>query len=118
MVESYLARWRVEETIRFIKQSYRLEDIRLLTYQRLRTMAVLVMAVAYFACVYLGRSIKLEILVQHIQRAAKRIYGIAEFRFHAVADGIKQVLFSSRSGIGKPPPPVVPSQLPLLNLTL
>lgn len=118
VVESYLARWRVEETIRFIKQSYHLEDIHLLTYQRLRTMAVLVMAVAYFACVYLGRSIKLEILVQHIQRAAKRIYGIAEFRFHAVADGIKQVLFSSRSGIGKPPPPVVPSQLPLLNLTL
>ena len=80
--------------------------------------AVLVMAVAYFACVYLGRSIKLEILVQHIQRAAKRIYGIAEFRFYAVADGIKQVLFSSRSGIGKPPPPVVPSQLTLPNLTL
>ena len=26
---------------------------------------------------------------QHIQRAAKRIYGIAEFRFYAIADGIK-----------------------------
>jgi hypothetical protein len=118
VVESYLARWRVEETIRFIKQSYRLEGIRLLTYQRLRTMAVLVMAVAYFVCVYLGRSINLEILVQHIQRAAKRIYGIAGSRFYAVADGIKQVLFSSHSGIGKPPPPVVPSQLTLPNLTL
>ncbi len=100
--------WR-EETIRFIKQSYQLEDIRLLTYQRLRTMAVLVMAVAYFAGVYLGKSIKLQILVQHIQQAAKRIYGIAEFRFYAVADGIKQVLFGSHRGIGKPPPPVVGS---------
>ena len=28
VVESYLSRWRVEETIRFIKQSYQLEDIR------------------------------------------------------------------------------------------
>ena len=85
----------------------------MLTHQRLRTMAA-----PYFACVCLGRSIELEILVQHIQRAAKRIYGIVEFRFHAVSDGIKQVLFSPRSGIGKPPPPVVPSQLPPLNLTL
>ena len=118
VVESYLARWRVEETIRFIKQSYRLEDIRLLTYQRLRTLAVLVMAVAYFACVYLGESIRMEILVQHIQRAAKRIYGIAEFRFYAIADGIKQVLYSSPRGIGKPPPPGISAQLPLPYLTL
>ena len=36
IVKSYLSRWRVEETIRFIKQSYRLEDIRLLRYERLR----------------------------------------------------------------------------------
>ena len=43
VVESYLARWRVEETIRFIKQSYQLEDIRLLLYERLRTMVTLVM---------------------------------------------------------------------------
>lgn len=35
IVESYLSRWRVEETIRFIKQSYQLEDIRLLDYERL-----------------------------------------------------------------------------------
>lgn len=102
VVESYLARWRVEETIRFIKQSYQLEDIRLLSYERLRNMAALVMAVAYFACVYLGKSIKLRILVQHIEQAAKRIYGIPEFRFYALADGIKQVLFGRHSGIGVP----------------
>ena len=29
-VEGYLTRWRVEDAIRFVKQSYRLEDIRLL----------------------------------------------------------------------------------------
>ena len=118
VVESYLARWRVEETIRFIKQSYQLEDIRLLTYQRLRSMAVLVMAVAYFACVYLGKSIKLKILVQHIEQAAKRIYGIPEFRFYALADGIKQVLFGRHSGTGKPPPPLLGSELLFLPLTL
>lgn len=105
VVESYLARWRVEETIRFIKQSYQLEDIRLLSYERLRNMAALVMVVAYFACVYLGKSVKLQILVQHIQQAAKRIYGIPEFRFYALADGIKQILFGRTAKLGPSPPP-------------
>ena len=35
-VQAYLTRWRVEETIRFIKQSYNLEDIRVMTYQQLK----------------------------------------------------------------------------------
>jgi hypothetical protein len=33
--------WRMVETIRFIKQSYQLEDIRLLTYVRLQNMMAL-----------------------------------------------------------------------------
>lgn len=107
IVESYLTRWRVEDTIRFIKQSYNLEDIRLLTYERLRTMAVLVMAVAFFTCVHLGSRAKLRILTQHVYDAAQRIFGIADFRFYAIADGIRHVLYG-RSGPVKarnPPPP-------------
>jgi hypothetical protein len=118
VVESYLARWRVEETIRFIKQSYQLEDIRLLTYERLRNMAGLVMATAYFACVYLEKSIKLRILVHHIHRAAKRIYGIPEFRYYALADGIKQILYSRTARIRGPIPDPSDVQSPLLPLTL
>jgi len=106
IIESYLTLWRVEETIRFIKQSYHLEDIRLLTYERFRTLATLVMAVAYFACVYLGKRAKLAIPVQHIHRISRRIYGIPEFRFSAVADGIKEVLFGRQGGINRSPPPL------------
>lgn len=102
LVESYLTRWRVEEAIRFVKQSYQLEDIRLLRYERLRTMVTLVLAAAYFAAVYLGKKVKLRLLQEHILRAAKRIYGIPEFRFYAVADGIKQLLYSSQRGLGPP----------------
>ena len=49
VVQGYLTRWRVEDTIRFIKQSYRLEHMRLLDFRRLGNMAALVVAVAYFA---------------------------------------------------------------------
>lgn len=43
VLEAYVTRWRIEETIRFIKQSYGFEDIRVLTYERVRNLAALVL---------------------------------------------------------------------------
>ena len=116
IVESYLARWRVEETIRFMKQSYAVEDIRLLGYERLRTMAVLVMAAAYFTCVYLGSKAKLRILTCHVYEAAQRIFGIADFRFYAIADGIRQALYGRSGASRAPEPPPTPQNLSLFPL--
>ena len=56
IVEAYLTRWRVEETIRFVKQSYGFENIRVMTYTRIRNMASLVLASAYFATVWIAVS--------------------------------------------------------------
>ena len=50
----YLTRWKCEESFRFIKQGYNLEDIRLLTYKGLRNMVALVHAVFYFLSIELG----------------------------------------------------------------
>jgi hypothetical protein len=91
-IEAYLTRWRIEETIRFVKQRYQLEDIRILTYERLRNMMGLVLAASYFAAVYLGVRAKLEILVAHVLKAAKRIFGIPVFRYYAIADGMRELL--------------------------
>jgi hypothetical protein len=44
----------VDEAIRFTKQSYDLEDIRVLTYERLRNLVAMVNAVAYFTWKYHG----------------------------------------------------------------
>ena len=98
VVKAYLTRWRVEETIRFIKQSYNLEDIRVLTYQRLKNMAALVLAACFFAAVHLGHKPKLEILAIHAIIAAERIFGIPDFRYYAIADGIKEILNKSGHG--------------------
>ena len=78
-VEAYSARWRVEDTIRFIKQSYGFEDIPVLTCNRLKNMATLVLAASYFAAVWLGTNTKLNILAMHAINAAKRIFGIPDF---------------------------------------
>jgi hypothetical protein len=91
VVAAYLTRWRIEEAIRFVKQSYDLEDIRVLTYQRLRNMAVLVNAVAFFTAVVLGTRIKLAILATHLVTAAKRLFGIPNCRLYALADGIREI---------------------------
>lgn len=98
-VEAYLTRWRVEDTIRFIKQCYDFEDIRVLTYKRLKNMATLVLAASYFAAVWLGTTTKLNILAMHAINAAKRIFGIPNFRYYALADGISAIF----KRIGKGP---------------
>jgi len=94
-VQAYLSRWRIEETIRFVKQSYRLEDIRVRTWRRLCNMMALVLAASYFACAYLGSGAKLEILAEHAMCAAKRIFDIPDFRYYALADGISEILTAS-----------------------
>ena len=102
IVAAYLTRWRIEETIRFIKQSYDLEDIRVLSYRRLRNMIVLVNAVAFFTASVIGTRMKLEILATHLIKASKRLFGIPDFRYYAIADGIREVCARSPRRATKP----------------
>jgi hypothetical protein len=109
VVSGYLTRWLVEETIRFIKQSYRLEDLRVLDYERLRNLAALVLAAAYFAAVWLGESLKLAVLASRVMKVARRFFGVPEFHYYALADGIGVLL--SRLGVLCPlcrPEPAAP----------
>lgn len=92
IVHAYLKRWHVEETIRCIKQTYDLENIRLLKYQSLQNMIVLVLCAMYFAAVKMGDSIRLGVLAHHALKEAKRLFGIPDFRYYAIADGIKTLL--------------------------
>jgi len=91
IVSAYLSRWRVEEAIRFIKQSYALEDVRVRGYERLRNMTALVTAAMYFTAVVLGTRIKLSILATRAMTAAKRFFGVPDFRYYAIADGIREI---------------------------
>ena len=90
IVEGYLSRWRIEETIRFVKQSYGLENIRVMTYARIRNMASLVLASAYFATGWIGRNIKREVLAEHLAHLGKRLGEVPEFAAYAIADGIRR----------------------------
>jgi Transposase DDE domain len=105
IVRIYLTRWKIEETFRFIKQSYQVEDIRVLRYQRLKNLVVLVTAAAYFAATFLGQKLKLKILCEKLLIISRRFFGIPPFRFYALADGIRTVLTgSSHSSQAESPP--------------
>ena len=49
--------------------------------------------------VWLGKKTKLNILALHTVHAAKRVFGIPDFRYYALADGIKTIF----KRIGKGP---------------
>jgi len=92
ILDSYLRRWQIEDTIRCMKQSYDLENVRLLSYRRLQNMMVLALCAMYFAAVYLGDRARMRIMAYHALRAARRLFGIPDFRYYALADGIKRLL--------------------------
>jgi hypothetical protein len=107
ILRSYLKRWSIEETIRFIKDSYDLEDVRVLRYRGLQNLMPLVLAVIYFSALVLDGSEKLKILVGHVLKAAKRVFGIPDFKYYALSDGLKK-LFALHPGkphfVRKKPP--------------
>jgi len=106
IVGSYLTRWRIEDAIRFVKQSYNLEDIRVLKYQRLKNLIALVLAASHFVAIYLGDRLKLAILARSVLKVAKRFFGIAPFRYYALADGVAAILVrATRGPLCAPRPP-------------
>jgi hypothetical protein len=105
VVQIYLTRWKIEETFRFIKQSYNLEDIRVMKYQRLKNLVILVTAVAYFAATFLGQQMKLRILCEKLMIISQRFFGIPPFRFYALADGIRRILSQGTFSPSEMPPP-------------
>ena len=117
IVEIYLTRWKCEEVFRYVKQSYNLEDVRVRSYVGVRNIVVLVLAIAYFTSIYLGKNLKLKMIFEKIFFMSKRFFGIPEFYNYAMADGIYNCLYNNKYGIEyitKKPPKMPKSQLELL----
>ncbi len=96
ILEIYLTRWKCEESFRFLKHEYHLEDVRVRRYTALRNTIALMHAVFYFVSVYLGRRMRLRILLDRIIERAKRFFQVPAFKHYAVADGIYRLLFNKK----------------------
>jgi hypothetical protein len=62
-------------------------------------MASFVLAAAFFAAVYIGQRAKLGVLSHYLLKAAKRVLGIPDFCYYAIADGIKSILTRGGKGL-------------------
>jgi len=95
ILKSYIKRWSIEETIRFIKQTYDLENIRVLKYTRMKNMMALLLVVFYFIAGVLDKSQTLKIMTGHLLRQSKRVFGIPNFKYYALGDGISAIFKKS-----------------------
>jgi hypothetical protein len=91
IIQAYMKRWSIEETIRFIKQTYDMENIRVLKYVRLQNMMALLLAVFYFVAVILDQTQKLTVMAGHVLKSAKRVFGIPDFKYYALGDGLSNI---------------------------
>ena len=99
VVEKYLTRWKCDECFRYIKQSYNLEDVRLLSYSGVRNMTVLVHAIAYFTSIWIGLDLKMKLMKEKIFILSKRFFCVPSFYNYAIADGIYELLKYTRTGV-------------------
>lgn len=95
ILSSYIKRWSVEETIRFIKQTYELENIRVLKYTRMKNIMALLLVVFYFIAVVIDTSQALKIMTGHLLKQSKRVFGIPNFKYYALGDGISAIFKKS-----------------------
>jgi hypothetical protein len=97
IVRAYLKRWSIEETIRYVKTCYDLENVRVLNYRGLQNLMSLVLAVTFFVACVLDHDQRLRVMANYVEKAAKRLFGIPDFKYYALADGLRG-LFSRHPG--------------------
>ncbi len=107
MVRTYLKRWAIEDTIRYIKTCYDLENVRVLNYKGLQNLMPLVLAVTYFAACVLDHDSRLRVMAGYVEKAAKRVFGVPDFKYYALADGLRSI-FTRHPGPPTRPKPSPP----------
>ncbi|WP_233486943.1 MULTISPECIES: transposase [unclassified Halanaerobium] len=98
ILKYYIKRWKIEEYFRFKKQKFDLENFRVRSIKRIRNLDLILSITIGFLALFSDkkRKTKLRIIVKKV---SERIYDIPEFDYYALADGIKEILSKSYTGI-------------------
>jgi len=91
--------------IRFAKQAFDMENIRLLTYKPLQNMYLLLMAALAFNMTFLSLKTKLQIIFTKALQATKTVFGVPDFHYYTLASGIVLVFKRAPKPHSKPPNP-------------
>jgi len=97
ILKAYIKRWKIEEYFRFKKQKFDFENFRVRSLQRIRNLdLILSITIGFLALFSNQRKTKLKMIVKKV---SNRIFNIADFEYYAIADGIKEILTKSCTGI-------------------
>jgi hypothetical protein len=88
----YLRRWKIEQLIRFMKESYDLEDVRVLKYKALRNVISFVALVTQLVGKITYSIANHRTIKEQILRLKQRIRTTGTFLFYTIADGLKYIL--------------------------
>lgn len=92
VLEIYLTRWKCEESFRFLKNEYNLEDVRVRSYVAIRNVVAILHAVFYFISVEIGMRLRFSIVFKKLMEKAKRFFEVSIFKQYALADGLGHML--------------------------
>ena len=98
IIQVYLRRWRIEEYFRFKKQQFDFENIRVRSLNSIRTMNLFLTLIIGFIAMMSERKTQ-NALIKCIENISNRIYGIPDFDYYALADGIYTILKKTLTGI-------------------
>jgi len=98
ILKYYIKRWKIEEYFRFKKQKFDLENFRVRSIKRIRNLDLILSITIGFLSLFSDkkRKTKLRIIVKKV---SERIYDIPDFDYYALADGIKEILAKTYTGI-------------------
>lgn len=96
----YLMRWRIEEFFKFKKQSFGFENLRVQSLRSIRNLDLLLTIAIGFIAELSGKSENIKIRAEIIA-VSKRLFGVPDFLYYAVADGVFEILKRVRSGISR-----------------
>ena len=98
ILKYYIKKWKIEEYFRFKKQKFDLENFRVRSLKRIRNLDLILSITIGFLALFSDkkRKTKLRIIVKKV---SERIYDIPDFDYYALADGIKEILTKSYTGI-------------------
>lgn len=94
----YLMRWRIEEYFKFKKQSFEFENLKVRSLKSIRNLDLLLtIAIGYIADIS-GKPDNIKLRAEIIE-FSKRLFGVPNFLYYSVADGIFEILKLCKSGI-------------------
>lgn len=96
----YLMRWRIEEYFKFKKQGFDFENLRVQSLKAIRNLDLLLTVAIGYIAELSGKSENIKLRAEIIE-VSKRLFGLPDFVYYAVSDGIFEILKTVKSGIGR-----------------